>query len=162
LDGSAMSKILVHESSTPKDKDLCSEVKNLLRLCEQSRIYCDVAQSKTEDEELQLLLKLMSEERNQILVELIRYLRAHGRRPDEFFSHVFRYYESWKDDSCPANVDGVFCAVYLSEKEMLRILSELKEQGDPHLKSLAINSYIKSGKISKNLLARISGGQSVA
>ena len=145
--------------NTSRNHDLCPEVKRLVGLCEQARVYCDAAQSRTDDAEMQLLLKLMSEERNHILIELIRYLRAHGRNPDEFFIHIFRHQDDWKNDDCPAGFDGVLCSVYLSEKEMLHLLSSLKEKSDLHLRSEMRKSIIRSKKVKESLLSRAAVGR---
>ncbi len=126
---------------------------DLLRLCEQSRVYCDIAQNKTEDEELQYLLSKAAEERSVIVMEVSRFLRGWGKSPSEYFSSVFRRQQIWVDEQCPVEYSGLLCSIYLSEMEMNKILSEIKGAGDFRLVDLMQQSIGHSRRLREKLVS---------
>ncbi len=138
------------------EEDVVSSLSNLLCLCEQSRIYCDIAKQRTSDQELQVLLRVMEDERNLMIIELTRYLRAQGHNPRNFFGSVFRKRDAWEADNCPAEYAGLMESLYLSEKEMTRLLSELEGTTiSLRLEELIRKSVSKTRKIRRNLSARL-------
>ncbi len=132
-------------------QDIDAGLTNLLRLCEQTRIYCDIACENIDDRELCGLLRKITEERRVILIEVARYLRSRGCDPREYFSSVFYQQQILEPQECPIELTGVLCSIYLSEQAMSKVLSRLKNTEDHRLKALVLRSARHSNHVKETL-----------
>lgn len=130
-------------------------ISSLLKACEQSRIYCDLARSMDNGEKINNALREMSDERRAIIMELSRYMRAHGQDPGEDFSHIFSHlvfpFEPLNEED---DDTGILSNLYFSERIVIKMLSELLRHENPSLKKLLEPHFEQTKKISEMLRKR--------